>query len=59
MEPSPALELLSEPLAAIGGSGARVHKCRLMGHEAELAVKCLPRSARPDQVAALAAEVEL
>ena len=56
----PELELVGEPLAKPGGSGARVHRCRLEGHgQVPLAVKLLPTSARPDQLAVLAAEVEL
>lgn len=59
MQMQPALELLGEPLSAPGGSGARVHRCRLDGLREDLAVKLLPRSARSDQVAVLTAEIEL
>ena len=56
----PALTL-GESLAKPGGSGARVHKCRLeeVAPGEELAVKLLPRSARADQLEVLVAEAEL
>ena len=57
--PGPALEL-GESLAKPGGSGARVHKCCLdLAPGEELAVKLLPRSARPDQLEVLVAEAAL
>lgn len=55
----PHIELIGDPLAKPGGSGARVYRCSLEGATGTFAVKLLPHSARPDQVAVLSAEVEL
>ena len=58
MTEKPALELVGEPLAKPGGSGAKVYCCRLDGKD-PFAVKLLPTSARSDQLAVIRAEAAL